>query len=155
MTTAAGLRTSYVGIDSEYLAPSDECSGATIGESPDAQIVAKLLREALQDYCLPASRRDEPRRAQFLRWSAEWKRATEFESSLHAIAMQAAYQRIIGMGDEAIPYILEELLREPDHWFWALTSITGVDPVPPGDSGDLQRMTEAWIRWGRIHGYVD
>jgi hypothetical protein len=45
------------------------------------------------------------------------------------IALQPAHQQIIGMGNEAIPLILDELQREEDHWFWALNAITGDVPV--------------------------
>jgi hypothetical protein len=83
----------------------------------------------------------------------KWKEATLFTSSGTEIALHPAYQQIIGMGKEAIPLILEEIQREEDHWFWALQSITGDDPVPPGDRGKLPKMTEAWLRWGRTKGY--
>ena len=84
----------------------------------------------------------------------QWKEATLFTSSGTEIALHPAYQQIIGMGKEAIPLILDELQREQDHWFWALQSITGDDPVPPGDRGQLPKMTEAWLRWARTNGYL-
>ena len=37
---------------------------------------------------------------------------------------------------------------EPDHWFPALKSISGEDPVPPEDRGKVRRMTKAWLAWG-------
>jgi len=83
----------------------------------------------------------------------EWKEATTFTSSGTEIALHPAYQQIIGMGKEAIPLILEELQREEDHWFWALKSITGIDPVPLGDRGNLPKMTAAWLRWAQTSGY--
>ena len=27
------------------------------------------------------------------------------------------------------------------------------DPIPQTDAGDIARMTEAWVRWGRDKGY--
>jgi hypothetical protein len=50
------------------------------------------------------------------------------------------------MGTAALPLILDELRREPDHWFWALESITEEHPVPPEDAGRVQAMAAAWIR---------
>ena len=58
-----------------------------------------------------------------------------------------SYQQIIGMGDMALPLILRELAREPDHWFWALHAITGADPVEPDARGDVRKMAKAWIEW--------
>ena len=84
----------------------------------------------------------------------QWKEATAFTSSGTEISLHPAYQQIIGMGKEAIPLILEELQREEDHWFWALKSITGTDPVPPGDRGNLPKMTAAWLRWAQTNGYL-
>ena len=85
----------------------------------------------------------------------EWKRTRQkTNSSVLKMVMLPAYQRIIGKGRAAIPFLLREMEREPDHWFWALNAITGEDPVPEEDRGDLQAMTNAWIAWGWQHGYV-
>ena len=69
------------------------------------------------------------------------------------MAMHPAYQEIIGMGELAVPLILAELERDPDHWFWALKAITGADPVPEHCRGHLEEMAQAWLRWGRMQGY--
>ncbi len=64
--------------------------------------------------------------------------------------MQPAYQRIIGMGGEAVPLLIAQLKSEgddPDQWFWALKAITEADPVSPDDQGDMVKMAQAWIRW--------
>jgi hypothetical protein len=83
-----------------------------------------------------------------------WKEAKMFTSSGTEIALQPAYQQIIGMGKDALPLILDELRREEDHWFWALKAITGEDPVPPGDRGNMEKMTAAWLTWAEAHGYL-
>ncbi|MBI4594951.1 MAG: hypothetical protein HY730_01060 [Candidatus Tectomicrobia bacterium] len=84
----------------------------------------------------------------------EWQMETAHLSSITEIALNYAYQQIIGMGNMAIPYILTELKKQPDHWFWALKSITGEDPVKPEDRGHMQKMTEAWLCWGKGRGYL-
>jgi hypothetical protein len=70
----------------------------------------------------------------------------------------ASYQRIIGMGKSALPFILRELRRElrqgePDDWFPALWAITGDNPVPPDSQGKMNEMAKAWIEWGLRNGY--
>jgi hypothetical protein len=70
------------------------------------------------------------------------------------MAMHPAYQEIIGMGRDALPLILFELERKVDHWFWALRSITGIDPVRPEHRGDLNAMAADWIRWGSNQGIL-
>lgn len=69
--------------------------------------------------------------------------------------MHPAYQRIIGMGPDAIALILQELQRKPDDWFWALNAITEADPVPEGAQGNLPQMTDAWLDWGRAQGFIE
>lgn len=84
----------------------------------------------------------------------QWRRETGLLSSVSQIAIHPAYQRIIGMGNKAIPLILQELEKRPAHWFWALAAITGENPVPLEVRGDVIRMADAWIRWGRSRGYI-
>lgn len=91
---------------------------------------------------------------QFRRLSEKWRVETSFLSSSTAIAMHPAYQEIIGMGKEVLPMILEDLRRTSDHWFWALKSITGADPVPASDRGKIDEMKAAWLRWGGSKGLV-
>lgn len=92
-------------------------------------------------------------KARFRELVRQWKEATAYLSSITDMSMHPAYQQIIGMGEAAVPLLFEELRREPDHWFWALKSITGEDPVAPDDRGKLDRMTHAWLEWAQAHGY--
>ena len=69
-------------------------------------------------------------------------------------AVHPAYQGIIGLGDAALPCILEELKKEPRDWFWALSAITGENPIPESSAGKVEEMAEAWLRWGREQGYT-
>jgi hypothetical protein len=82
----------------------------------------------------------------------QWKDDTISLSSIEEMALHPAYQRIIGMGPAALPWILKELETEPDYWFWALRAITGQDPVQPSDRGLLAEMTNAWLDWAKIRG---
>ena len=84
---------------------------------------------------------------QFTQLAAEWRRETMYWSSTWAIAMHPSYQRIIGMGPAAVPLIIRELERQPEHWFWALKAITGADPVLPADRGNIAKMQDAWLQW--------
>jgi hypothetical protein len=91
--------------------------------------------------------------SQFLELVEQWRRETGMLSVISKISMHPAYQRIIGMGQPVVPLIMRELESEPDHWFWALSAITGANPVKPEQRGKLQQMAEAWIEWGRANGY--
>lgn len=85
----------------------------------------------------------------------EWKSKKKFLSSVSQMAMLPSYQQIIGMGLPALPFIFNELERQPDHWFWALASITGDDPVSPEHRGKIALMTEDWLNWARSRGYLN
>jgi hypothetical protein len=91
-------------------------------------------------------------REDFNRLAAEWKSQTELLASPSRIAELHAYQAIIALGPAAVPLILDELQHEPDHWFVALRRITGEDPVPKDARGDIDRMAQAWLDWGRRRG---
>jgi hypothetical protein len=89
----------------------------------------------------------------FLELAEQWRHDTGMLSVISKISMHPAYQRIIGMGQPVVPLIMRELEHEPDHWFWALNSITGVNPVKPEQRGNLNQMAQAWVEWGRENGY--
>lgn len=82
----------------------------------------------------------------------QWKMETRFLSSVSAIAMHPAYQQIIGMGWNALPFIFDDLRRERNHWFWALRAITGEEVVSEEAQGNIDYMAKAWIAWGKERG---
>ena len=84
----------------------------------------------------------------------EWKAARGHTSSVTRMAKIAAYQRIIAMGKVAVPLILAELRRKPDHYFLALNAITEADPIPPTSRGKINEMANAWLQWGADRGYI-
>jgi hypothetical protein len=98
-------------------------------------LAAESSDEATVSPWLPAElgRNGASQRQQFQELVRQWKEATLLLSWITDKAMHPADQQIIGMGQEALPLLLEELRRDPDHWFWAFQAITGVKPVPAQD----------------------
>jgi hypothetical protein len=92
-----------------------------------------------------ATRHDET--ATFDQLADQWEAETAFESLVTRKAMHPAYQRIIGMGEPAVPLVLSRLQRTPAQWFWALTAMTGQDPAQGEEA--LEGARAAWLRWGR------
>jgi putative addiction module component (TIGR02574 family) len=136
-------------------------------DSPDAarswEVVRKAMTQVRSEYAKYTSTREFIQRAlescqaegELSELAAEWKRTRQrASSSIVKLAMPPAYQRIIGKGPSAIPFILRELQKAPDHWFWALAAMTGEDPVSEDDRGDLEAMAHAWIEWGKKSGYL-
>ncbi|MBL1153107.1 MAG: hypothetical protein HND43_10295 [Armatimonadetes bacterium] len=104
-------------------------------------------------YWAPVSRVSPVKR--FAELSATWRSETALFSSALQMATHPAYQEIIGMGKEALPLILRELEVQPAHWFWALRSISGENPIAPAIRGKFSDMTKAWLDWGRQRGYLE
>ncbi len=90
----------------------------------------------------------------FQRLAAAWKEQARYLSNSMRMAMLPPYQRIIGMGMPVVPLILEELRRQPHHWFWALEAITEQNPVPPEALGKTEEMASAWVEWGKSQGLI-
>jgi hypothetical protein len=84
----------------------------------------------------------------------QWQADVAPLSSTTARVQHPAYREIIAMGSAVVPLLLRELERRPNHWFAALRSLTGADPVAPADRGHLGRMAESWVKWGKEHGYL-
>ncbi|MFZ2075784.1 MAG: hypothetical protein WAV38_03850 [Xanthobacteraceae bacterium] len=97
----------------------------------------------------------------FRQFASEWRQnRNPLSSTAWDNVATPSYQRIIGMGDKAIPFILEEIQAElksgePDDWFVALWAISGENPVPEESRGNLKQMANAWLEWGARRGYVD
>ena len=123
-----------------------------VGEESD--VLMESLKDSIDHFMTPISRQWADPATRFFRLKQEWEEATAALSSITEIAVHPAYQQIIGMGPIAIPFIMSELENRPSHWFWALKSITGEDPVPPDKRGRIGDMAKAWLIWGGEHDYI-
>jgi len=121
-----------------------------------AQTAAAGFNTALGEEVRPA-RAAAGKRLRFQALVHQWQSEKGAFSSIPEMSMLPPYQKIIGMGEDAIPLILAQLKSEgdePDQWFWALRSITDANPVKPEDRGDFQAMARAWLIWGDREGYA-
>ena len=87
----------------------------------------------------------------------KWKRDTGHLSSVTKAVSHPRYLRIVGLSRHSRGYeierlLLKELESEPDHWFDALTAVTGEDPVKPED--DFDEAVRAWLSWGHKRGII-
>jgi hypothetical protein len=67
--------------------------------------------------------------------------------------MHPAYQQIVGMGPQAVRFLLREVEQQSGHWFHALKQIAGHSPVPAESRTDFDAVVRAWLEWGRLNGY--
>lgn len=127
----------------------------SVAVGKDSQLIKRHYEDLFTHYFKPISRQWTNPVLRFHNLKEEWENDTAFFSSITEIAMHTAYQQIIGMGPIAIPFILIEMQKRSGHWFWALKSITGEDPVPPESRGIINEMAKAWINWGINQRYLD
>ncbi|HKR59037.1 MAG TPA: hypothetical protein VJS64_04835 [Pyrinomonadaceae bacterium] len=83
-----------------------------------------------------------------------WYSDTLILSSYLEKILHPDYQKILTLGPEVVPLILNELTDMPNDWFWALRMLTEADPVEPEQAGDMQAMANAWIEWGKAEGMI-
>jgi hypothetical protein len=92
-------------------------------------------------------------RPEFTRLSEQWRIETKHFSVISQKVAHPTYFRIIGMGEAAVPLLLETLRDKPSHWFVALQATANVNPVPSGASPSTAR--EIWLNWGRSQKFID
>lgn len=135
---------------------SYEAKDQLVGVGDDSkEILKKFLEIILWSHLDTVSRSDENILEKFHNLKLSWQHDTKHVGFATEIALHPAYQEIIGMGKSVIPMILGELKKEPHHWFWALSSITGDNPIKPEQRGIMREMINAWLEWGREKGYID
>lgn len=90
----------------------------------------------------------------FRRLEAEWRTDTAHLSSTTRIVNHPAFREIVGLGAAVVPLMLRDLEQRPRLWVWALPEITGADPVAAEDRGNIEKMSAAWLAWGRQNGWT-
>lgn len=119
-SSGAGLGSIYVD-DPQWLA--DDWLGAESSELEDKPDVEALFNDLAET----------------------WVSKTRFESSFVAMFMHDAYLQIVGLGREALPFLVARLRSEPERWLWALRSVARHDPVP--ENATREQTISAWEQW--------
>jgi hypothetical protein len=112
---------------------------ALMATIPVEQPTDKLATESVEEH--------------FRRLEATWMTEVGHHSSTSKLVNHPAFQEIIRLGQAVVPLLLRDMEDKPRLWVWALPEITGADPVPVPDRGNIAKMSEAWLRWGRANGY--
>jgi hypothetical protein len=128
-----------------------------LGEAKIQRIVHRLIQSKMLPKGIPGARKKiTPLEELFDQLASQWERETRNMSSPQAMTKLPAYQQIIAMGKPALPLILRRMRKLPGFWFAALREISGVqeDPIKPSMYGNLQAMTDVWLKWGKRNGYL-
>jgi|GEM_PF-474574 len=91
---------------------------------------------------------------EFTNLASQWVHDVEGMSSTVEMVKHPAYQKIVGMGQVVVPFLLEGLRQNPIYWLPALRQITKKNPVQPEQRGKIAQMAEAWLNWGKQEGYI-
>lgn len=92
--------------------------------------------------------------AKFIFLAHQCIKATQHCSRSDQIARHPSHKAIVSMGRAAVGLLLRDLQRSGGYWFTALYEITKESPVPSTDSGHVPKMIDAWLKWGKQHGYI-
>lgn len=124
-------------------------------QSHETQLLHKKWFEGIAElYELPITQQEESIGRQFYELAETWREQKGGLSFAIQKSMLPSYQRIMTLGKSVIPFILHELEKRPDYWFWALEMLTKQNPVPPSDKGNITKMAAAWVAWGKDNKYI-
>jgi len=90
---------------------------------------------------------------EFKELADQWYRETRMLSFARQKAMHPAYQKIIGMGWNALPLILREVRDRGGDWLWALEAIARKDNPAKGMT-NFKDAVAAWLAWGTDNLYI-
>jgi hypothetical protein len=82
----------------------------------------------------------------------KWWQETRVLSSIQAKIFNQHDQRIIGMGQAALPLIFSELQDRGGQWYWALECIIGENPAMRAET--LPEAKRIWLEYAREHDYL-
>jgi hypothetical protein len=103
---------------------------------------------------VPSTPATETVEQRVVRLLQSWREQTAYLSSSTQITGHPAYQELIALGSAALPFLFRDLEQTGDgHLSKALTALTGAQPVPAEDRGNIRKIAEAWLRWARGNGY--
>lgn len=86
----------------------------------------------------------------FIRLADEWERDTQFTSSLTEWLIHPAFRRILALGPNALPLLLQRFRSDPIRWFWALEPVAGENPAEGIE--DLDQVVDTWLSWAESRG---
>ena len=135
-----------------------ESSELTLAELLDQQstYLAGGFADWLAPFAFTLSDKTESLRAEFIELVRRWRSERGYTSFTAEIVRCPSYRKIVAMGEDALPLIFERLRDEgdnPDHWDFALSEITGCDPVPEEAYGYMDRIAGCWLEWAEENGF--
>ncbi|MGD0733382.1 MAG: hypothetical protein ABR956_19115 [Terracidiphilus sp.] len=145
-----------------YPLPIEEYEGATeIHEDCPEHLLSQHDIDKWIVYVDPLWSSKEPKstlKERFSELAQQWGDETGHLSSPNQKMLHPSYQAILGMGqehrEEIIDLLLQDLKDNRRQWFWALSFLAQANPITPADAGRMDRMIDAWVRWGKTRKHA-
>jgi hypothetical protein len=84
----------------------------------------------------------------FEKYYKKWQNETRFLSSTQAMKKNKNFQKIVKLGQNVVPCIIDQLREEPSFIVMALRAITGTCPeIPEKHLGHILEISNDWIEW--------
>lgn len=144
-----GVRYSHHNVESYYLNSITEIVWTSVAIRK-SYTPLNTITSIAESVSLPFSNLEK----RFTELASNWKKETRVFSTTFHKTLNDNYLGIIGMGELVVPLILKELQKKPDHWFVALHHITQQNPVPTEDMGNIKKMAQYWIEWGKKNNLI-
>ena len=60
-----------------------------------------------------------------------------------------AYQELMEIGAEVVPYVMKDMIQNGAHWFHLLREVTGITPIGYATArpGVVDDFKKAWLEW--------
>lgn len=84
----------------------------------------------------------------FVNYYKNWDIKTRYYSFADEIVSDVDFLNIVKMGNQAIPFILEEIKDKPSQLVWALNLITG-SKISRSSSLTISEACRLWVKWGK------
>ncbi len=135
-----------------YWIQSDPDSFYRCGASDDLtfRIATRLARTRL---LLSKKIKSSQLEKEFNSLAEQWYNETRMMSFIRQKVVHTAYQKIIGMGRDALPFIFRELANHRGDWLWALEAIVRKEN-PAAGMTTFRDAVQAWLTWGAQKGYI-
>ncbi|MEI6622372.1 MAG: hypothetical protein WCP28_10740 [Actinomycetes bacterium] len=95
---------------------------------------------------------DEGVSRQFVALAHQWRSATCGGARAWDSYTHLTYQKIIGLGPQALPLLLRDSKENPMDWLWALVAIVGQDIAAGVET--IEEAARTWRMWAVHEGII-
>jgi hypothetical protein len=121
------------------------------GVSSEARSIMNAKRESLHNFIFSSVYTKVQIRSalnvQFLKLKSLWLEETKYLSNSDLIYRNNNYKKILEIGSEIIPILIDDLRKNEIDWFNALEVLTGSNPVLEEHRGIYDKMKNDWLNW--------